>query len=42
LTKLGEIAIIGFQTDPGTSSKSFAFVLLADLSGEVIRFTDNG
>ena len=42
MAKLGDIAIIGFQTDPGATTKSFAFVLLADLSGEVIRFTDNG
>lgn len=42
MAELGDIAIIGYQTDPGTGGKSFAFVLLADLSGQVIRFTDNG
>ncbi len=36
----GDIALVGFGADTGV--KSFAFVLLADLSGETIFFTDNG
>ncbi|MEG3166457.1 Calx-beta domain-containing protein [Sphingomonas sp. PB2P19] len=36
----GDIAIVGYGADTGV--KSFAFVLLADLSGETITFTDNG
>jgi hypothetical protein len=37
---VGDIAIVGYGADAGV--KSFAFVLLADLSGETITFTDNG
>lgn len=36
----GDIALIGYGADTGV--KSFAFVLLADLAGETIYFTDNG
>ncbi|GGE17229.1 hypothetical protein GCM10011529_24670 [Polymorphobacter glacialis] len=37
---LGDIALVGFAAD--AAGKSFSFVLLADLSGETINFTDNG
>ena len=37
---LGDIALVGYSADAG--GKSLAFVLLADLSGEVINITDNG
>ncbi|HEX8485483.1 Calx-beta domain-containing protein [Sphingomonas sp.] len=37
---IGDIAIVGYGADTGV--KSFAFVLLADLGGETINFTDNG
>ncbi|RYF10501.1 MAG: hypothetical protein EOO77_21400, partial [Oxalobacteraceae bacterium] len=40
MASLGDIAIVGYGADAGV--KSFAFVLLADLSGETITFTDNG
>ncbi|MGM3208190.1 hypothetical protein, partial [Bacillus licheniformis] len=36
----GDIALIGYGADTGV--KSFAFVLLADLAGQTIYFTDNG
>lgn len=36
----GDVAIVGYAADTG--GKSFAFVLLADLSGQTINFTDNG
>ncbi|MFZ4689548.1 MAG: Calx-beta domain-containing protein, partial [Polymorphobacter sp.] len=36
---LGDVALVGFKAD---NPDSFAFVLLADLSGETITFTDNG
>lgn len=36
----GDIAIVGYSSDTG--GKSFAFLLLADLSGQTINFTDNG
>lgn len=36
----GDIAIVGYGADTGI--KSFAFVLLTDLSNETIFFTDNG
>lgn len=47
LAQLGDIAIVGYGVDANAAAspaieKSFAFVLLADLSGETIRFTDNG
>jgi hypothetical protein len=34
----GDVAVVGFSAD----AKSFAFVLLTDLSGTTINFTDNG
>lgn len=37
---LGDIALVGYSSDTG--GKSFSFVILADLSGETINFTDNG
>lgn len=40
MAALGDIAIVGYGAD--TTVKSFAFVLLADLGGETIHFTDNG
>jgi hypothetical protein len=40
MAALGDIAIVGYGADTGV--KSFAFVLLADLSGQTITFTDNG
>ena len=36
----GDIALVGYGADAGV--KSFAFVLLADLAGQTIYFTDNG
>ncbi|MEY2883062.1 MAG: hypothetical protein RL490_786, partial [Pseudomonadota bacterium] len=36
---LGDIALVGFKAD---NPDTMAFVLLADLSGETITFTDNG
>jgi predicted extracellular nuclease len=40
---LEDIALVGFFSDGATASAdSFAFVLLADLSGQTINFTDNG
>jgi VCBS repeat-containing protein len=36
----GDIALIGFSAD--TVGKNLTFVLLADLSGQTIYFTDNG
>lgn len=36
----GDIALVGYGADSGV--KSFAFVLLADLAGQTILFTDNG
>lgn len=40
MAQRGDIAIVGYGADTGV--KSFAFVLLADLSGQTIYFTDNG
>ncbi|TXC71208.1 hypothetical protein FSB78_09785 [Sphingomonas ginsenosidivorax] len=40
MANLGDIAIVGFGADTGV--KSFSFVILADLSGQTINFTDNG
>lgn len=40
MAELGDIAIVGYGADTGV--KSFSFVLLADLSGQTIHFTDNG
>lgn len=40
MADVGDIAIVGYGADAGV--KSFAFVLLADLSGQTIFFTDNG
>jgi hypothetical protein len=37
---LGDIAVVGFGADTGV--KSFSFVILADLAGQTINFTDNG
>ncbi|HEX8126552.1 MAG TPA: Calx-beta domain-containing protein [Allosphingosinicella sp.] len=37
---LGDIALVGYSADTG--GKGFAFVLLADLTGQVLNFTDNG
>ena len=45
MAAIGDIALIGYSTDTGaadTTYKTFAFVLLADLSGQTINFTDNG
>ncbi|MBB4153979.1 hypothetical protein GGQ80_001885 [Sphingomonas jinjuensis] len=48
MAQLGDIAIVGFSADTnaGTATtvngKTFAFVLLAELGGETISFTDNG
>lgn len=36
----GDIALVGYGADAGV--KSFAFVLLADLAGQTLYFTDNG
>ena len=38
----GDIALIGYQADTINSTKTFAFVILADLAGQTITFTDNG
>ncbi len=40
MANLGDIAIVGFGADAGV--KSFSFVILGDLSGQTINFTDNG
>ncbi|SEN60784.1 hypothetical protein SAMN05192583_3136 [Sphingomonas gellani] len=40
MAALGDVALVGYGADTGV--KSFAFVLLADLSGQTINFTDNG
>lgn len=40
MAAIGDIAIVGYGADTGV--KSFAFVLLADLSRQTIHFTDNG
>lgn len=40
MAQRGDIAIVGYGADTG--AKSFAMVLLADLSGQTIYFTDNG
>ncbi|MEH3107521.1 MAG: hypothetical protein PGN09_09610 [Sphingomonas fennica] len=40
MAQRGDIAIVGYGADAGV--KSLAFVLLADLAGETIYFTDNG
>jgi predicted extracellular nuclease len=40
MATLGDIAIVGFGADTGV--KSFSFVILADLSGQTVNFTDNG
>ena len=39
----GDIAIVGFYSDGATASiDSFSFVILADIGGQTINFTDNG
>ncbi|WP_076069495.1 Calx-beta domain-containing protein [Sphingomonas montana] len=40
MAQVGDIAIVGYGADAGI--KSFSFVILADLSGETINFTDSG
>ncbi|MFD1951202.1 Calx-beta domain-containing protein [Sphingomonas arantia] len=40
MAQVGDIAIVGYGADTGV--KSFSFVILADLSGQTINFTDNG
>ena len=37
---LGDIALVGYAAD--TAGKSFSFVILSDISGETLNFTDNG
>lgn len=39
MATLGDIALVGYSAD---GTKSFSFVILADLSGQTINFTDNG
>ncbi len=40
---LADIALVGFFSDGTTAgTDNFAFVILADLSGQTINFTDNG
>jgi VCBS repeat-containing protein len=43
MAQIGDIAIVGFSADAvGPTQKSFSFVILADLSGQTLNFTDNG
>lgn len=37
---LGDIALVGYAADAG--GKTFSFVILADISGQTLSFTDNG
>ena len=38
---LGDIALVQVSADTGTT-KPFSFVILADISGQTLNFTDNG
>ncbi len=40
MAQIGDIALVGFSSD--SDGKSFSFVILADLAGQVLNFTDNG
>ena len=42
MASIGDIAFVGYASDNIMNGKSFAFVVLEDLSGQTFYFTDNG